>query len=450
MKPKEAETAQQRTGQAVRKDEPRPGGGSRYCVPLKDEPTGELQPPEIPEAPGMGDRDASNGKRPDPQGGACPPEAVRLDEDDFAQANLEGRVEMIDTLCRHLRDTGRDPIARELFDRFRPTAEDERRRRQRPTHPTTNDIRILCDFATFSAMLRTTPAPVLEAAKRLQATPKKTREEALAWFAAQGLDPDGPSVFAAPDPCPTKAGPESWVDRKLRDPKMRALVEAEEAKERSATDDGDLRILKRYQRCAVRLWELFPTDPLGDDPAHFYLERLEALLDRGLLAPQRSDYARIEGQELKDLLDQENHQGWLTGMGLAAGIVRGHGDEETAKRIDGVVEHCPGSKADLATNEERTEQDRMNPAYWRGYKAGLFKAQALIAQRSETARQADPYTDVDLIQRETLKQGRDEMRDLCLAILDDVAKRNPNKRIAFDEVRSRIQALVTMNTKERG
>lgn len=45
-------------------------------------------------------------------------------------------------------------------------------------------------------------------------------------------------------------------------------------------------------------------------------------------------------------LTQENaeqcfHEGWLTGMGLAAGIVRGDGHEETAKRIDGVVKHCP-------------------------------------------------------------------------------------------------------------
>ena len=39
----------------------------------------------------------------------------------------------------------------------------------------------------------------------------------------------------------------------------------------------------RYVRCAERIWALFPKDPLGDDPAHAWIERLEALLDRGLL-----------------------------------------------------------------------------------------------------------------------------------------------------------------------
>lgn len=45
-------------------------------------------------------------------------------------------------------------------------------------------------------------------------------------------------------------------------------------------------VLDRYQRAFLRLWELFPSDPLGDDPAHFYIERLEALLDKGLLVPR--------------------------------------------------------------------------------------------------------------------------------------------------------------------
>jgi len=47
---------------------------------------------------------------------------------------------------------------------------------------------------------------------------------------------------------------------------------------------GDL--LQRYQACAIRIWKLFPHDPLpDDDPAHFWIERLESILDRGLIIP---------------------------------------------------------------------------------------------------------------------------------------------------------------------
>jgi len=43
-------------------------------------------------------------------------------------------------------------------------------------------------------------------------------------------------------------------------------------------------LIERYQRCAVQLWQLFPRDPLpADDPAQSWIERLEALLARGLL-----------------------------------------------------------------------------------------------------------------------------------------------------------------------
>lgn len=45
-------------------------------------------------------------------------------------------------------------------------------------------------------------------------------------------------------------------------------------------------LIGRYQACAQRIWELFPVDPLPiDDPAHFYLERLESILNRGFLQP---------------------------------------------------------------------------------------------------------------------------------------------------------------------
>lgn len=46
-------------------------------------------------------------------------------------------------------------------------------------------------------------------------------------------------------------------------------------------------LVQRYEVCALRIWELFPTDPLSsDDPAQFWIERLESILDRGLLGHQ--------------------------------------------------------------------------------------------------------------------------------------------------------------------
>ena len=43
-------------------------------------------------------------------------------------------------------------------------------------------------------------------------------------------------------------------------------------------------LAKRYQECARRIWHLFPFDPLPvDDPAHFWIERLESILDHDLL-----------------------------------------------------------------------------------------------------------------------------------------------------------------------
>jgi hypothetical protein len=43
----------------------------------------------------------------------------------------------------------------------------------------------------------------------------------------------------------------------------------------------------RYQTCAQRIWRLFPKDPLPSScPAQSWVERLEALLDRGMLQPR--------------------------------------------------------------------------------------------------------------------------------------------------------------------
>lgn len=45
-------------------------------------------------------------------------------------------------------------------------------------------------------------------------------------------------------------------------------------------------LINRYQAVAIRIWGLFPHDPLSENnPAQFYIERLEAILDEGLLAP---------------------------------------------------------------------------------------------------------------------------------------------------------------------
>jgi len=49
----------------------------------------------------------------------------------------------------------------------------------------------------------------------------------------------------------------------------------------------ETKLIARYQQCVYRIWDLFPNDPLPDgDPAHFLCERLESILDRGLLVPK--------------------------------------------------------------------------------------------------------------------------------------------------------------------
>lgn len=44
--------------------------------------------------------------------------------------------------------------------------------------------------------------------------------------------------------------------------------------------------ISRYQRCVQRIWDMFPCDPLPADLAQLYVERLEALLDLGLIGPR--------------------------------------------------------------------------------------------------------------------------------------------------------------------
>lgn len=45
----------------------------------------------------------------------------------------------------------------------------------------------------------------------------------------------------------------------------------------------EVKLVERYQQCVSKLLTLFPFDPLGESTAHFYIERLEALIDRKLL-----------------------------------------------------------------------------------------------------------------------------------------------------------------------
>ena len=47
----------------------------------------------------------------------------------------------------------------------------------------------------------------------------------------------------------------------------------------------EIKLVERYQQCVSKLLTLFPFDPLVESPAHFYIERLEALVKRKLLIP---------------------------------------------------------------------------------------------------------------------------------------------------------------------
>jgi hypothetical protein len=48
---------------------------------------------------------------------------------------------------------------------------------------------------------------------------------------------------------------------------------------------AELTVIERYQKCTSKLFDLFESDPLGNHPAHFYIQRLEALIGLNLLRP---------------------------------------------------------------------------------------------------------------------------------------------------------------------
>ena len=66
--------------------------------------------------------------------------------------------------------------------------------------------------------------------------------------------------------------------------------------DRAARDDGPLdALISRYQACVWNVLAMFDGDPLpADDPSHFCIERLEALIRRGLIGPKGALPARPE------------------------------------------------------------------------------------------------------------------------------------------------------------
>ena len=57
--------------------------------------------------------------------------------------------------------------------------------------------------------------------------------------------------------------------------------------------DDEVALVERYQQCVSALLSMFESDPLGDSPAHFYIERLEALIERKLIGPVQPTVVKI-------------------------------------------------------------------------------------------------------------------------------------------------------------
>jgi hypothetical protein len=66
-----------------------------------------------------------------------------------------------------------------------------------------------------------------------------------------------------------------------------ALIERESAGARATELRTAIDALERYERAAKKIWTLFPADPLPNpESAHLFIERLEAIIERGLLVPR--------------------------------------------------------------------------------------------------------------------------------------------------------------------
>ena len=89
------------------------------------------------------------------------------------------------------------------------------------------------------------------------------------------------------DPAPGNPEPEPY-DVRVKTPRCTSahLVRIPYPDEPKPIVQTDKQLLERYRTIAYRIWELYDSDPLGDGHARFMTDRLEAILDRGLLVPR--------------------------------------------------------------------------------------------------------------------------------------------------------------------
>lgn len=105
-----------------------------------------------------------------------------------------------------------------------------------------------------------------------------------------------------------------------------------------ATDADDRTTVgKRYGECALRIWKMFEKDPLPDGhKAHFYIERLEALLDLGLIGPKTKE----SPEEYRVRRDREVIEAFSEMLSRPRQSGNAHGDQITTE--SGVCPHCRG------------------------------------------------------------------------------------------------------------
>lgn len=70
-------------------------------------------------------------------------------------------------------------------------------------------------------------------------------------------------------------------------------------------------------------------------------DRARLLIAQARAAGDALDFGFGLEAKIMAALDEWNHDGWLTGMGLASNLARAHGWEEAALKIDEIVRHCP-------------------------------------------------------------------------------------------------------------
>ena len=82
--------------------------------------------------------------------------------------------------------------------------------------------------------------------------------------------------------------------------------------DRAARDDGPLdALISRYQACVWNVLAMFDGDPLpADDPSHFCIERLEALIRRGLIGPKGALHDADPNQVVIEVPDRQPDHTW--------------------------------------------------------------------------------------------------------------------------------------------